>query len=552
MIVVWRVQLDGEDFDGYTEIEVESGGPEVTARLVPIDPYWAPEIGAEISIWMGARTTDGDSLWPLVEKGKVVGSRRVTAAEDTLEITIDATDFRFRRAVPEIVTSQGDLVRELLAWIYVDQLGFAGVVTNLPEFRVERFEAGPEQSWHDAAKSVVGAFEPLFFVEPVTDVLWILDTRRPLPPGWPARELGVRDVLTVTADRAPVDVVNWVRIEYLGYYTAPAGRTYQVLVERSRPGDQTPDGQYRSRTRERVRQTWEVVPGEPDRMIREVRIGTKVENFDAENNRLSTVETEYTWVGGTGDALPESQSTTKWGVITLETDRQEFMKVRHETRDFTWSPALDSTGRRELLAEYGRVEGLVLDRDRIPLDEANREGLTGRDGGQLPVWRLIEHEYVSISEIRENLVEGITIKIDDLNPDRGAVITQEPRVTAGTTSYTPEQPVLTYDHQDTEASIARWGLRPRRVFDAKPYGLDLGIEIVEQHVFASPERRVETASIRFLLPDASVFRGQLWLWQDRGGNTRYWIATNIRHSGSAATGEAVTQIAAIEGRVEGA
>lgn len=64
-------------------------------------------------------------------------------------------------------------------------LGFAQVVTNIPDFPVSRADFTVEGGWHSGAQPCVGMFNPVYFV--VGQTLYVMDTEFTMPAGAAAR-----------------------------------------------------------------------------------------------------------------------------------------------------------------------------------------------------------------------------------------------------------------------------------------------------------------------------------------------------------------------------
>lgn len=72
----------------------------------------------------------------------------------------------------------------LLNFIYTDRLGFASVVSNIPNYQLDRADFSLSQPYHSVAASQIGLFEPKYSSES-EDALFIVDPQGELPTGFP-------------------------------------------------------------------------------------------------------------------------------------------------------------------------------------------------------------------------------------------------------------------------------------------------------------------------------------------------------------------------------
>jgi hypothetical protein len=91
-------------------------------------------------------------------------------------------------------------------------LGFAAVVTNIPDYRVTRVDWGLETPWHDGVQPLVGMFGPIYFAE--GNVLFIIDPFRPLPAGHTPRRVPVSAYSRMAVEQQFRDPYNAVLLTY--------------------------------------------------------------------------------------------------------------------------------------------------------------------------------------------------------------------------------------------------------------------------------------------------------------------------------------------------
>lgn len=111
---------------------------------------------------------------------------------DNTRLTVTAADFSViydtdgNAFIQTITPIPGLDLYALLNYVLVNQCGFAGYQTTIPNFPIRRADAGITGTWFDAIAGHIGAFSPLIFV--VDDIVWLIDSTAPFPAGFGSSE----------------------------------------------------------------------------------------------------------------------------------------------------------------------------------------------------------------------------------------------------------------------------------------------------------------------------------------------------------------------------
>lgn len=113
-----------------------------------------------------------------------------TTVYDPFVETIDASKYKDildtngHHYSHQLVAFNNMTLSVLFHWLFVTKLGFAGVVTNLPDFPIPRADFNMTDTYLSGLRGVIGNFDPLIFVE--GNKIVILDSTLRLPAGMPA------------------------------------------------------------------------------------------------------------------------------------------------------------------------------------------------------------------------------------------------------------------------------------------------------------------------------------------------------------------------------
>lgn len=533
--------LDGTALPWVT-LEVAQAATGATVSVVPRDvvDLTATE---RATVTMGLVTDDGYSPWAIVTDAPVREiSSTISGSGDATQFSIDGADNRFKIAPPSEHTYKATEILELAATVY-GLAGFGLVWSNVPSFVVEEAKLTPGSSYHATMSSFLGAFEPLYFLDASSGALAILDARRPLPGGLPARELGPGDFVRRSVSRSQGDPVNAVDVVY---YVDALPKPLGFFVEREVEvdGAETPDGYAKAKSWDVVHE-WHEELDHPERVTRTQVVGRKVRQFSATERGAidSESETRTEYYAGTGETVELRKTVKKWSRVRLPAGGTELVQISEEQQSRVCVPG--TTGKLKIVEEYTKEEGFVLLPDRVPLGEASRSGIVELEARQSILWEKIKHSHTTYRVVGPGQLERLTTTWDDLH---GGIETQNAPTDAGDADVTTERPTATFLMVDAASLGAGDGLRPRVRFDARPYGLEGGKEIVREHIFARNRVPTVTDQIELVDFDASCHVGELWKVRDRAGAEYYYVATAVRQRLSVAnpkSPEATTSLTAL-------
>lgn len=546
MKLAYQVLVGGVQFDDWTRVEVERRGVTVNVTIAAADPWWTVTHGTTVVVRIGRTIAGDDDLIELVS-GPVVAKNRVQRWNaDALQITVDASDTRLSLSAEDEIVYRHKPFEDILHDVYVKRLGFPDVSVHLPAGKVEEFTIPVTASLHGAVQGLIGALSPKSWREPISGAWVVMDTKRPIPAAWPARELPLRTVVDIADQGPPPTHINQALIAYPGYSEIGDETGQHPYVEVTRPidDDVAPAGFAKSGSSERVRLYMED-PSDPTKVTRTVKIADTVEEFTNTGELATRTETNYTYVAGTFDQLRERTEIEKFVRIVTPGSGAEVIRSRYEDQRTVWIPT--GIGReREKIATYGKITGEVLEPDLVPLDDASRDGLTGEDPTQTTRWAPIEHSHERICQLGGEVCTILTTW-DDLTD---GVHTQRSYDAIGSNKVTPEQGRAEYLHTDDD-SIAdpAIGRRPVVSFDGMPYGLDLSKEIVDAHIFGGFAAVQRTASATLAKSDPTWHEGIIVRSTDRQGGEGLWVVDYVVDTIVPAENLATTKLGLVELRV---
>lgn len=517
-----RITLDGSEFDDWIQIEVTRNGANITADVELLDPSTVIADGTAITIEFG-RLVSGVPDWVTFCEGRVVASSHVEKWRgDALRISIDGTSGRLQLPPEERTVIRGKMLRELLRDVYVKELGFIDFYTNVRDYLIDEFTAEITQSWHAAVVSLISGFSPkTYFL--VDGRVIVYDTKRPIPPGFPATPFDLGDTEELAREYPPPQHVNVVLIEhYTDARATDAPRAFRdVLVPLGTVGN--PRGFAHSKTLKKERRFFD--PAKPDEILERVPIGIKKTDFDAAGDLIAETETENTLRANT--SLIERSVVKKSSRVPFPGGDSQVLLLREE-RKYHWHDYDAEKGEWTERAVWGRVEGEVLEPDLVPLDEGGRDGLVRQNGGQTSRWMDIEHSHKALLESGPE-VQRVTTVWDDLH---GGIDTQIEDSYPGTaTTKETERETTVYRYVD-QASIDNpaIGLKPALQFDGKPYGLLISKEIVDSHIFHGWAADPPQGSATLFTPDPTRHEGELYRVTTRQGDAGYWMVDSVTYA----------------------
>lgn len=514
------VTLDGNAI-AWNYLQVSRGASgQVRVRIGLADMADVPAEDSLVSVAMGRLVSGSPAEFQLVTDGRVtnVGWTRELGG-DLLEFLVDGIDGRFDWAPGTDEEYQAPTLSGLMQSVYVDRLGFQSVPPTLPDFQFEAATFPPSQSYHAVMSALVSAFAPVVFVDAELGAIVFYDTHRRLPAGLPARALGVGDFVRKQRTRKKGEIVNAVRVLLYTYDRLTHGaRRFDEIEERD-PDDTAPDGYANSKTWRRIRRYYDdrehpaVVTDTKVVGVRTLQYGDDGAPVSGLVTRLQLDETGF-------ESLDLGEVTEKYALVALPSGGEQFMQVEEseKRRLYVDNPR---TRTSDLVAEYERIEGLVLLDENVPLGVATRAGVVGEDAEQTVEWLPISQKKITYLRSGSGQVATTTEMIDFLSTPVTADV-QTTQSYVGELGVSAARDTRTIEITDDE-SIAKWGRRPERSFDGRVFGETLAREIVDDHILAPSGDVAYEDTIYLVRYDPSYRPGQLLYVTDPDGSYYYLV-----------------------------
>lgn len=113
----------------------------------------------------------------------------------------------------EIIQKPGFNLMQALTYVFKDKLGFAGVVTNIPNYSIIELSISMAQSYYSSIRVLYDFFNPEVVVDE-NDVVFIIDPLAPLPPGLPIKKLAAGDYEAAEKEKPVERIVNSLLLSY--------------------------------------------------------------------------------------------------------------------------------------------------------------------------------------------------------------------------------------------------------------------------------------------------------------------------------------------------
>ncbi len=174
--------------------------------------------------------------WNLSPDRQVVVYNPDTTDPVTLEGTtpLDLIDENYQPIEPLLVPIANLDLHKLMNFVYVDKLGFPGIVTNIQNFELNTINIGIEQTWQSAVAQEIGLFEPKYSVDSLGN-LRILDVQGTLPADMPVRKSTVKNYAKLSREKKNSQKITHAILEFtdnfVGQAGAPTARTQQITIE---------------------------------------------------------------------------------------------------------------------------------------------------------------------------------------------------------------------------------------------------------------------------------------------------------------------------------
>lgn len=261
-----------------------------------------------------------------------------------------------------------DLIR-LLNWVYVDKLGFAGVVTNIENFPIKTVNVAISDAYHSVAAREVGVFEPTYHADD-HGTLWIIDPQGTLPSGLTARAMRLKHYAKLEKSIEVGRLVNQVVLSYrdnLAVDSSPTIRSEKEIINSGEFGD--PDWQ-RSTTTSYI-YDFHDDPAHPDHVTRSVvfRVRTEVSAVADGLTRLVSIDDQtdtykYDYRLNTGYTKQASL------YCRLPGESAKLRLVHTEVKEIEWEELTSRPGEFIKQNEVTQISGLVLKTQDDPDDDS--------------------------------------------------------------------------------------------------------------------------------------------------------------------------------------
>lgn len=306
--------------------------------------------------------------------------------------------------------------------------GFDKVVTNLPNFPVDRVDFTIEGGFHAGVAGLTSIFEPIYFED--RNVLYILAPDRGLPAGFAPRQLGLSCVIRTQTTREPSEIIN---VIVLSYNLPNTGGGVAGLIPSIRLVDEDPIETAGGRTRVEVTRRlvdWKdlgtgavVFTNEESTETRTYTIRDGVPTLISQE----TLETNYQFngrlkAGHTRTILATYPDPAKPNPDPDNpTPLDSFGEVLVESNRIDWRTDYSSPEDSLMLRSVTETSGLVLVEPNTPkndytpiLDAARTPGLIVADGSQSTDTRAIKTTIEQLRESGLNQAQIVTTIVDEL------------------------------------------------------------------------------------------------------------------------------------------
>jgi hypothetical protein len=427
--------------------------------------------------------------------------------------------------------------------------GFNRVITNIPDFPIDRVDVTLEGGWHQAALSLIAeAYEPIYFE--LDNNLYIIDPGRGLPVSFPVRALSIDCMGEAQHIVAPGAIVNRIILSYevrnpgLGTGGTPIITGF-IPSERFIDDEPIITANTRQETTRKVREWLDLTTGLVG-YTQEIETETRLYSLQSPPVLLSSDTIEVAYQGRL--EMGHTKITSAWcpnpDVEWTELDADgnpkpvySFMDGIHkETCRNEYTIDLANPGNSILKRCITETEGLVLvesgDNGKIytPALDAAKSSLIKGDGSQTTTYRAIDtltEELETTGYNQTKVIARIAHHLTDTieTPPPTISRTGTPSTFAGSTARVNNGLATIEELYGNAASIATYGARRAARLNVGQLNPTEGRLIVARRLarLANPRKRapfVLRNKLDFLLHRGSVVKVPL---RDRTYETSYMI-----------------------------
>lgn len=265
-------------------------------------------------------------------------------------------------------------------------LGFAAVVSNIPNYLISRADFTMESGWHDGIQPLISMFGPMFFA--FSDYLHILDIERALPAGYSAYQVPLTKYKSLGLDVPYKDPRNAALLTYkedLAYGLSGAVTAVTEVIEDTQKSgpDYGSVGHTEIYTQDYVRRYYigaEMIAETP--LSHRVETRTQFQAGDGGAGPLILVHREfqqdfYTGSLATGP-LKTGHDKMVEGIISTGPDASiELVEILREKCDITWAADPKNPGSFVQTLTVTQIEGLCYTDDQMTRSSSFPYGATG-------------------------------------------------------------------------------------------------------------------------------------------------------------------------------
>jgi len=564
-------KLSGKDFrityrggtDGRPQDEVNMSALDVISDkftlaprrpVVMFDPIRVKITDVETSIADAIRTEAGAPIMPILEPYagltmKQVLQRAYTTAGGTGITTIDAWILATMTRIAHLLGTSNDATTGI---------GFAAVVTNIPNYNVRRADFTMEGGWHGGAGPVVGMYSPLYFVE--NNTLFIIDPEKPLPFGYTPRLITLAKHKSLSQSTPYKPESNAVLLTYQYSAEDEPDRTYYIdrTTESTDENGAFGSAGYSSvMTRRTVREFY--ITGDPLNIVSEVEKSIVVETRQAitwttkdENETVTEIvvsasaltHKETTDFRYQGDLLMGHRKVVE-GCIYVGSQKQVFTQtILIEDASISWADDPLSPGRKVQKSTRTTVDGvcfLAEDPEVVAGENADGEeiyrlypallaqssGVVAQDAvliGMRPITTTTE----TLKHIKGNQYEVAVVVTDHLNNTVKRSVTSPRTGGTGTDPYAVRSRTILLRDLVSEAAIGpRLPTSVNALELPREQALSLGKTILKRLLNPLRAMPLDLPGVDFAINRGSVLQGQT-----RTGQTLNYFVTGYGISGN--------------------
>lgn len=378
--------------------------------------------------------------------------------------------------------------------------GFSRVITNIPNYQVERVDINPESGWHGAVSGLYSSYKPVVFES--DGVLYIIDPSGGLPPGFTPRNLEADCVIELNETFQAETMSNAVILSYKqnpGGGSSNAGEIPSIrYITEEYESPNTGRAYTRTKTQRKITEFKDIVSGEL-RRTEENEITTETygyrDNIAVETNPETGEVTRTRGAGSirlvsreviinryTGNVKSSHTRTVEGLYYDPDFNGEDkFGDLYEEECQLIWSADPNHPGSSILRRSATQTRGLVLVESKedgleiyTPILDATNNGIVESDGSQTVEWMPIKEVVEELKDTGINQSNIVTRVTDFLVGGPAETVVQSR--TGSRSTYMPPfarpgqrsfKAGTIREMVTDDASIAAYGLR-------KPESLDVG------------------------------------------------------------------------------